>query len=386
MSTEQPQTDASNGLARRDKKARYILVGGFLGAGKTTSVLKLAEWLTKKRLRVGLITNDQGANLVDTAMLSAKEYPVEEISGGCFCCRFNSLVETSKRLNAQARPDVFIAEPVGSCTDVVATVVYPLRKMYGDNFAIAPVSVLVDPVRAMRIFNIQQGRNFSDKVIYIYKKQLEEADVIVINKCDLLSEQQIDSLKSVLSCAYPDARIFIVSARLGTGLDDWFTYIMSRERVSRAAIEVDYAIYADGEARLGWLNAVVNLISKKPIDSELFLKRLAVDIQRRLEEFDAEVAHLKMTLEPEVALGGIAVVNLIRNDFVPELSMTLEEPFQNGKLTVNLRAETTPETLSRIVQSAIEHCVGSSAGLTAHIENIECFQPSKPQPTYRFNQ
>src|ERR1700756_3615176 len=115
------------------KKSRYIMIGGFLGAGKTTAILKLAEYLSAQGLRVGLITNDQSVGLVDTTMLGAHGFAVEEITGGCFCCRFNSLVEAADRLSVDARPDIFIAEPVGSCTDLKASVSYPLRRMYSDD-------------------------------------------------------------------------------------------------------------------------------------------------------------------------------------------------------------------------------------------------------------
>src|ERR1041385_7527371 len=74
-------------------KARYIMVGGFLGAGKTTAILQLAQNLHSEGTRVGLITNDQSFGLVDTALLSSQGLPVEEITGGCFCCRFNSRSE-----------------------------------------------------------------------------------------------------------------------------------------------------------------------------------------------------------------------------------------------------------------------------------------------------
>src|SRR6185503_5964601 len=184
-----------------------IMVGGFLGAGKTTAVSKLARHLSDQGLRVGLITNDQGSQLVDTAMLASHGFSVEEISGGCFCCRFSSLVEASRKLSAEARPDVFIAEPVGSCTDLVATVSYPLRRIYGDDFTIAPLSVLVDPVRALRVLGLAGGGKFSDKVIYIYRKQLEEADLIVINKCDLLTDPQRQDLRRALALEFPRAEL-----------------------------------------------------------------------------------------------------------------------------------------------------------------------------------
>src|SRR5580698_1879649 len=186
-------------------KARYIMIGGFLGAGKTTAVAKLAQRLTERGLKVGLITNDQGRELVDTQMLRAKGFATEEIPGGCFCCRFNSLVDAAERLTAATQPDVFIAEPVGSCTDLVATVTYPLRRIYGDQFTIAPVSVLVDPVRAARVLGLTKGASFSEKVVYIYRKQLEEADIIVINKSDLLTPAQIGELRGALAKQFPRA-------------------------------------------------------------------------------------------------------------------------------------------------------------------------------------
>ncbi|MFM7034672.1 MAG: GTP-binding protein, partial [Planctomycetia bacterium] len=135
-------------------KVRYVMIGGFLGAGKTTSILRFAEWLSARGLRVGLVTNDQGGGLVDTALAAARRLPVEEIAGGCFCCRFNSLVEAADALLRDTAPDVLLAEPVGSCTDLVATVSLPLEQIYGDRFTVAPVSVVVDPLRAERVLGL----------------------------------------------------------------------------------------------------------------------------------------------------------------------------------------------------------------------------------------
>ena len=256
-------------------KARYVMLGGFLGAGKTTAVARLAERLSAQGLRVGLITNDQGAELVDTAMLRSRGFATEEIPGGCFCCRFNSLVEAANKLKADARPDVFIAEPVGSCTDLVATVTYPLRRMYGDQFAIAPLSVLVDPVRAQRVLGLSTGGQFSEKVLYIYRKQLEEADLIVINKRELLDAAQLDRLRLRLADEFPRARVLAVSARTGAGLDDWFNHVTATEQVARVAMDVDYEVYAEGEALLGWLNATVALANAKGFDGNQVIRDLA---------------------------------------------------------------------------------------------------------------
>src|SRR2546428_12832184 len=110
------------------------MIGGCLGAGKTTCVVRLAQHLTDQGLKVGLITNDQGSELVDTAMLRSRGFATEEIPGGCFCCRFNSLVDAARKLAVATRPDAFIAEPAGSCTDLVGTVTYPLGRILRANF------------------------------------------------------------------------------------------------------------------------------------------------------------------------------------------------------------------------------------------------------------
>lgn len=363
-------------------KARYIMVGGFLGAGKTTAVLKAAQHLRGRGLRVGLITNDQSYGLVDTAMLSSHGFAVEEITGGCFCCKFNSLVEASERLSAEATPDTFIAEPVGSCTDLKATVDYPLRRLYGEDFQIAPLSVLVDPVRAMRVLGLEAGKSFSPKVVYIYRKQLEEAEVIVVNKADLLPPGRLDALRAALAVEFPRARVHTMSARSGDGLEEWVALVTAESPRLAGAMEVDYDIYADGEALLGWLNATVAVESAAgAFDGNALLLGLAGSLQASLHGHGAEIAHLKMTLTPGEDGGDIAVANLVRGDGQPELSHTLREPLESGQLIINLRAEGDPDLLRRETEAILRGLAG--AGVTAAPEHVECFRPGRPTPTHR---
>ena len=367
---------------RRDQ-ARYIMIGGFLGAGKTTAVAALAERLTQAGLRVGLITNDQGSGLVDTATLRAKGFATEEIPGGCFCCRFNSLVDAAEKLDAASAPQIFIAEPVGSCTDLVATVSYPLRRIYGSDYVIAPLSVLVDPVRAERIFGLTSGGKFSEKVLYIYRKQLEEADLIVISKTDLLTAARLDALRARLGTEFPHAAILAVSVRDGTGLEEWFSAVLAGEPAAREAMEMDYDTYADGEALLGWLNATAELSASAPFDSEPVLMALARGIQEKLA--GKEIAHLKMTLSPASGLADLAVINLVRSDFVPELGLRLEVPISGGQLMINLRAEAEPDDLHDAVREAASALTAMFPGMTLQLEHLEFFRPGRPQPTHRMS-
>lgn len=365
-------------------KARYYMIGGFLGAGKTTAVAALAQHLTKAGLKVGLITNDQGSELVDTAMLRARGFATEEIPGGCFCCRFNSLVDAAKKLTDTARPDAFVAEPVGSCTDLMATVTYPLRRIYGERFGVAPLSVLVDPVRAQQVFGLRPGRSFSEKVRYIWRKQIEEADIIVITKTDLIDGPELAELKSRLASDFPDKAMISISARTGAGLPEWFRLLEQLKPASTKAMEIDYDTYADGEALLGWLNATVDFNSAEPIDSASILHKLATEMQRRLG--DGEIAHLKMTLSPEEALAGeVAALSVVRSDIVPELTLRLEEPVKSAQLVVNCRAEVDPEILKSAFEAGLAVLTAEFPAAAFRLDHLEYFRPGRPQPTHRLD-
>ncbi len=364
-------------------KPRYVMIGGFLGAGKTTAVGRLAARLTRMGRRVGLITNDQSTGLVDTNLLRARGFAVEEITGGCFCCRFPSLREAADKLDRSTRPDVFLAEPVGSCTDLVATVSYPLRRIYGDRFSIAPLSVLLDPHRAARMLGLQSGRVFSDKVRYVYEKQLEEAHVLVVNKKDELAPGLEDDLLGALAARYPAARRFCVSARDGVGLDPWFDAIESEELPSGPAIDVDYDRYAEGEALLGWLNATIRVAADAPFDASRFLERLAERMRRLLAEASIEIAHLKMSLDGGSPLGELAAVSVVRSEERAELRESRDAMVDEGTLIVNLRAEAAPDALERALGQALDENRAEPSAPRLALEHQESFRPARPVPTHR---
>ncbi len=368
-------------LAEDHAKARYVMIGGFLGAGKTTSILKFAEWLTARGLRVGLITNDQGGGLVDTALVSAKRMPVEEIVGGCFCCRFNSLVEAADSLMRDTAPDVLIAEPVGSCTDLVATVSLPLEQIYGDRFTVAPVTAVVDPLRAERVLGLAPA-SLSEHVCYIYRKQLEEAEIIVINKSDLVDPPRLGRLRQAIAAVAPQAVIHACSARDGTGLDTWFETLQAGVSQASAIAEIDYDEYAYGESLLGWLNAEVRIgaADAAEFDGTGLLVEILSRVRETLARSGHEVAHMKGTLSVEGDPFELAAANLVRTEEEPAVSHRLAETVDIGRLLLNLRAEAAPEDLESAVRLTLD---AIAARLPCTILHIEHFRPGRPVPTHR---
>ena len=183
-------------------KTKFVLIGGFLGAGKTTLIGEIARRYAAEGRSVGIITNDQADDLVDTHNLRSQGFSVGEVAGACFCCSFDDLVATADSLSETQAPDVLLAEPVGSCTDLVATVVLPLQQLLGDRFELAPFGVLLKPSHGRKILandGDQPLSGFSPQAEYIFRKQLEEADYLMIGRSDQLSDDEIQQLKDALS-------------------------------------------------------------------------------------------------------------------------------------------------------------------------------------------
>ena len=143
-----------------------------------------------------------------------------EVTGGCFCCRFGDLMRVTQDLIESSAPDVVIVEAVGSCTDLQATVMRPLTEYYGEQFSVAPLTTVVDPLR-LRAFRgaTESGEPESD-LSYLFSRQLAEAEVIAVNKIDLIGETDPAAVLAGLGQDCPGARSVPYSARNCTGLTE----------------------------------------------------------------------------------------------------------------------------------------------------------------------
>ena len=199
-----------------------VPVGGFLGAGKTTLILAAAQILAERGVKCAAIMNDQGGDLVDSAYVEAQGVRTGEVTGGCFCCRFSDLLDSLEQLRATA-PEVIFIEPVGSCTDLSATILQPLKADFGEQYRLAPLTVVVDPARAADLDD--------PNIRFLFEAQVAEADLIFENPrigAGSVSDLNVTSwLDEILAASSP------VGAKL---------------------LEIDYDFYARAEAALGWLN------------------------------------------------------------------------------------------------------------------------------------
>jgi G3E family GTPase len=343
------------------KPVKLIFTGGFLGSGKTTALAALAKRLIHRGMRVGFITNDQSENLVDTIivrqMLRDLGVPVEEVVKGCFCCKFDELIEHVEKILAH-NPDVLMGEPVGSCTDFVAAVANPIKIQYRDAFRFAPFSIMVDPERVRSLILNETHTDFPEDVAYLFGKQMEEADTIVLNKVDLLTEKESNRLLAAIGDRYRGKKLMAVS--------------------NTVLSQIDYDRYAAAEAVLGWLNAAVKLKADKLFDPGRFMTSLATTLRDRFKAEKGEIGHLKFVI---TSAGQSMWANLTHLAAEPGIGGEKLGKLPRGTLIINARVRLEPEDLEIIVRDSLSK-VSNEMAVQSEVDDLQCFRPAYPEPPH----
>ncbi|MEO1528135.1 MAG: GTP-binding protein [Planctomycetota bacterium] len=360
---------------------RFALLGGFLGAGKTTLIGQIARRYHAAGKTVGIVTNDQAADLVDTQNLRAQGFSVGEVAGACFCCSFDDLVSTADRL-AESAPDLLLAEPVGSCTDLVATVILPLQQLLGEKFELAPFGVLLKPSHGERILGESSARSgFSPQAEYIFRKQLEEADYLMIGRADALDETRIEQLRGRLATIAPDVPVVAVSPKTGEGVDSVIGYIESPMEAGRRLLQIDYDTYAEGEAELGWVNLSATLQATDGIDLDAAARGLVGEIGGKvIDHGDGAIAHLKASVSGD---GVQAVANMVDNSGQVDVGLAADRRASGVlEVVVNARVSIDPSVLETFCETAVR-ALAERNQLSVVSLSARSLRPGRPTPTHR---
>lgn len=358
------------------------LVSGFLGSGKTTAIVQACKLLLQQGKRVGVVSNDQGKYLVDTAFFRLNDLPAMEVNGGCFCCNYYDLENQLEKLVELASPEIIFAESVGSCADLVATVINPLIKFRHKAYNSASLSVFVD-ARLLRLRLTNQEMPFSDHVIYIFDQQIEETDFLIINKIDLLSTNEKQFLVDLACNRFPDKRIHTQNSLLPTDVQGWLQELDSGNGDDpKSLLSMNYQRYGEGEQRLAWMDGRIIFQTGK-IGAGESAKIILDSFIQQVRQDNLSVGHAKFIFEG--SSGGWvkkSVVWGIENQVVPE-PFDLEG--ENLTVLINLRAEYPAENLSSWFSAIVDRAAEQLGG-SWQFTQLAVFHPKFPQPVYRIAQ
>lgn len=375
-------------------RTTVILLGGFLGAGKTSLMARAAEHLARQGKKTGLVTNDQAADMVDTRFLEQRGHAVREVSGSCFCCDFDGLIAALDSLRDQAGADIILAEAVGSCTDLSATILQPLKDKLRDRFDARPASVLVDPARLAEVEPelaapagaALKSADLHPSAAYIIEKQMEEADILVLNKTDLRAEAEKTAALSLLERKHPRARVVAMSVAEDRGVAEWLDAVLAdgAVRTGDHIVSVDYDTYAEGEAVLGWLNASVRLRAEKtPAPWRELCADLVAALGADLAGQRLYSGHVKAVISDPAGRGAV-LCDLTRTGGTPRVQGGLSPDCAEAELIVNARVAMPPEDLEALVRARVE-ALSSRPGLRAEVERLKSLRPGRPNPTWRYD-
>lgn len=194
---------------------RVIVLGGFLGSGKTTILMKIANSFIGSGRKVAVLVNDIGSIGVDGKTLAAEGYSTTELPDGCVCCSLTSELQVSVRnVIRDVKPDVMIIEPTGLALPskiVEALNGIPTLDPSVERFSEPEIVGVVDAVR----FPI-----FVKKKERFVMEQLQGSKIVLVNKVDAASDKCLADTDMWLALNIGDVKTMHVSALTGENLQE----------------------------------------------------------------------------------------------------------------------------------------------------------------------
>ncbi len=361
-----------------DNRTRMLVLGGYLGAGKTTLAVNLAKSLKEKRDKsVSIIMNDQGDVLVDTEYSKDAGFDTRDIMGGCFCTNFDKFVSSARTLVSTGKPDVIIAEPIGTSTNIMSSVVAPMRSLHPDEFSVAPFTVVVDCVRALDILSVKEKKDI-DTVDIIPAHQMKEAELIILSKTDLVSKETIAEIKKAIDSILPGIRMIETSSADLRNIDEIMDFILSDEISTKTPLGEKNQGFAFEKAKLGWYSGTFDLIPKDDVD----IDSLETDLMKGIakEYGPRSIVHVKVIIEsPEAA----AKMSLVQETMQVDGIYGSRYVKTKGKLVLNARVVSPPKRLEETMRRLVDEAQ-KTYPMELVMTGEKCFTPKPESPSHFF--
>jgi hypothetical protein len=175
---------------------------------------------------------------------------------------------------------------------------------------------------------------------FLFDKQIQEADFIVLTKLDTLKPERAKELSGI--------QVLGISGLTGVGMAEWMNLVQTTPPGGHWLRDIDYQKYAETEAEMGWLNGLVTMKFPVPVDGETISGRLAEKIAQGLGKRNGKIGHLKLLV---VGPTGSVKVGVTHVEEKPALEGTFMALLPYLEVTINARATLSPGDLAAIVMA-----------------------------------
>ena len=340
-------------------KTKYMVVSGFLGAGKTTAMIAFSRDIKRRGLgSPAVLANDLGAgNIVDAEFCAAAGVMTLPISGGCICYQHENLVGKLHQLET-AGADVIFSDIPGCGIGALDHVYLEINDKEKDEFDLMPFTCIVDPERMRMVMPEQAGLNLPEEMRFLLDAQMAEADLIVVNKIDTISEEKVDAICDFIRSVYPKTPVMTMSAMKGQGISEVVDYLLSNksEAVHR---EIGYGSdeFIAAEEKMSWYNTRVYLQNReeKNIDFNEVISDIFEGIRSGLKASDCNVPHLKMfAADSDEELTDFFKASMIGVDYEVVYDRELDREYTTLSLIINARCAADPVVMTEVVNDAVD--------------------------------
>lgn len=346
---------------------KFAVFSGFLGSGKTSTMMALTKYFTSRHGLAAMISNDLGSqSLADNRLAILEGCKASELIGDCICYQREKLAARLDSLFEEGC-ELIISDIPGFGVGALDHVYHGLEQDFPGRYELAPFTVIVEKptVDALR------GGSAGD-IGYILNTQLVEADLIVLNKTDLLSPDEKAETAAWLRESYPHAEVVAISALSGDGLDE-LSRALIRGKASMRLPDIGYGGEAFGKAMGGISEYYIQYhatVCCEDFDGSAYLTELGERVRAAVRAAGREIPHLKLLAwESE---GDFGKADLIGVDRELILTRAFQRPCTEISVMLNASAICPGEELNDIMADAIDS-VSRDFQLELMIFKHECF-------------
>ncbi len=338
---------------------KYMVTSGFLGAGKTTSMIAFANSINSRGLgKAAILANDLGAsNIVDAEFTATTGITTLPISGNCICYQHENLVDKLHQLEASGA-DIIFSDIPGCGIGALDHVYLELDDKEKGQFALMPFMCIVDPERIKMIMPENADINLPEEMKFLLDAQMAEADIIVLNKIDTISKDEAAAITGFIKQNYPAVPVMAMSALTGAGADEVVDYILGN-KAAAVHKEIGYGsdAFVAAESKLSWFNTRIFMEQRedKNIDFNEVIADIFEEIRKGLASKKSNVPHLKMFAADDAEnMTDFFKASLIGIDYDVEYARKLDKKYSALSLVINARAAAQSQDMSDIVSDALD--------------------------------